>query len=132
VAADEGAARGEGAGADRGRVRVRVVHRHPVVGHAEGVRDDLRVHRPRPLADVDGPGEDVDAAVRLQLDPGLARVAVLVHAGRVLDRRDPATLVLGHYASPPFVEAPWPARCSGRSSPERGSLVIALYSAGRS
>src|SRR5207253_8963392 len=85
VAADERPARGEGAGADSGGVRVGVVHRDPVVRDAERVGNDLRVHRLRALADVDGAGEDVYAAVGLQLDPGLRRVAVLVHAGRILD-----------------------------------------------
>ena len=40
--------------------------------------------------------EHVDAPVRLDLDPRLRRVAVLVHPGRVLDRRDPAACVLCH------------------------------------
>src|SRR5205814_5831205 len=94
VAADERPARGERPRADGGRVRVRVVHRDPVVRDAERVGHDLRVYRLRALADVDGAGEDVDAAVRLQLDPGLRRVAVLVHAGRILDRREAAPAVL--------------------------------------
>ena len=42
------------------------------------------------------------ATVGLELDPGLARVAVLVHARRVLDRREAATAVLGHQAPPPL------------------------------
>ncbi len=104
VAADERAARGERARADGRRVGVRVVHRHPVVGHAERVGDDLGVHRPGALADVDRAGEDVDAPVRLELDPGLARVAVLVHAGGVLDRGETRGRVcLASQASSPFV-----------------------------
>src|SRR5439155_11022553 len=65
VAADERAARGEAPGAHGGRVRVRVVVGDPLEGDAERVRDDLRVHGPRSLADVDRAGEDVDAAVGL-------------------------------------------------------------------
>ena len=135
VAADERAARGERPGADRGGVGVGVVHRDPVVRDAEGVGDDLRVDGLRALADVDRAGEDVDATVRLELDPGLARVAVLVHARRVLDRREPATAMLGHQAPPPFAPryvmrcspsgACWFARCSGSRSPVRRSDVIA-------
>src|SRR6185295_9167845 len=136
IAADERPARGEAPGAHGGRVGVRVVVGDPVEGDAERVGDDLRVHRPRSLADVDGAGEDVDAAVRLELDPRLARVAVLVHAGGVIDRRDPSALVLRHYRPPPFDEASepacWAARCSGSRSPVRRSFVIALYSSGRS
>src|SRR5882724_7500215 len=134
VAADERAARGKAPGADGGRVGVRVVVGDPVEGDAECVRDDLRVHGPRSLADVDRAGEDVDATVGLELDPGLARIAVLVHARRVLDRRDPPALELRHYRLPPFDEgsgpASWATRCSGSRSPERRSFVIDLYSPG--
>ena len=124
VAADERAAGCERAGADGGRVGVRVVHRHPVVGHAQGVGDDLRVDGLRALPDVDRACEDVDASVRLELDPGLARVAVLVHARRVLDRREPATAMLCHQASSPSSRC-CATRCSGSRSPVRGSRVIA-------
>ena len=136
VAADERAARREAPGAHGGRVGVRVVVGDPLEGDAERVRDDLCVHGPRSLADVDRAGEDVDAAVGLELDPGLTWVAVLVHAGGVLDRCDPPALVLRHYRPPPFDEgsgpASWATRCSGSRSPERRSFVIDLYSAGRS
>ena len=67
VAADEGPARGERPGADRRRIRVRVVHRHPVVGHTEGVGQSA-------CAPSSTPGRcrrcprDVHAPVRFELD----------------------------------------------------------------
>ena len=96
IAADECAAGREAARAHRRRVGVRVVHRDPVVRDAEGVGGDLGVDGTRALPVVDRSGEDVDAAVGLELDPGLARIAVLVHAGRIFDRRDPTALVFRH------------------------------------
>src|SRR6266550_5393653 len=136
VAADERAARGEASGAHGGRVGVRVVVGDPVEGDAERVGDDLRVHGPRSLADVDRPGKDVDSPVGLELDPGLARVAVLIHSRGVLDRRDPPALVLRHYRPPPFDAdsgpPSWATRCSGSRSPVRRSFVIDLYASGRS
>ncbi len=107
-------------GADRRRVRVRVVVRDPLVRDAERLGDDLALDRLRAVADVGGAGEDVDAAVRLDLDPRLRRVAVLVHAGRVLDRRDPAARVLGH-SDPPFRPGRRGARGAGRPSASRAS-----------
>ena len=92
LAGDEGRARRERPGAHRRRVGVRVVVRDPVVRDADRLGDDLRLDRLRPVADVGRPGEDVDAPVGLDLDPGLRRVAVLVHPRRVLDRRDPAAV----------------------------------------
>src|SRR5205085_6520034 len=122
-------------GADRRGIGVRVVHRHPVVWHAERVGDDLRVNRLRSLADVDRSGEHVDSAVWLELDPGLGGIAVLVHPGWVLDCREPSSLVHGHREAPPpssSTLAPsracCAARCSGSRFPLRRSLVICMYS----
>ena len=96
LARDERGARRERPRADGRRVGVRVVVGDPLVRHADRLGDDLRLDRLRPVADVGCPGEDVDSPVRLDLDPGLRRIAVLVHPGRVLDRREPAALVDGH------------------------------------
>src|SRR6188472_505959 len=123
LARDERRTRRERPGADGRRVGVRVVVRDPVVRDADRLRDDLRLDRLRPVGDVGRAREDVDATVGLHLDPRLRRVAVLVHASRVLDRRDPAALVHSHQWSSGF--AIWPTRCSGSRSPSRGSRVIA-------
>ena len=48
------------------------------------------------LLEIAGKELEIDAAIRLDLDPGLRRVAVLVHPGWVLDRGDPASLVHSH------------------------------------
>ena len=125
--ADEGAARGEGAGAERRGVGVRDVHVDRLVGHAERVGHDLRVHGLGALAEVDGAGEDVDAPVGLDLDPGLRRVAALVHAGGVLDRGEAASTMLhraASWGSPSFASASWSTRCGGSHSPERSSFLM--------
>ena len=122
--------RGERAGADGRRVGIRVVVRDPLVGHADRLGHDLGLDRLRSVADVRRAGEDVDAAVRLHLDPRLRRVAVLVHPRRVLDRREAAAGLDCHQWASGFPS--WPTRCSGRRSPVRWSRVIALYSGVRS
>ena len=90
LAGNERCARGERAGADGRRVGVRIVVGDPLVGHADRLRHDLRLDRLRAVADVGRSREHVDAAVRLDLDPRLRRVAVLVHPRRVLDCREAA------------------------------------------
>ena len=125
--ADEGAARGERARAERRGVGVRDVHVDRLVGHAERVGHDLRVHGLGALAEVDGAGEDVDAPVGLDLDPGLRRVAALVHAGGVLDRGEAASTMLhraASWGSPSFASASWSTRCGGSHSPERSSFFM--------
>ncbi len=117
LARDERRARGERAGADRRRVGVRVVVRDPLVRHADRLGDDLRLDRLRAVADVRGAGEHVDPAVGLDLDPGLRRVAVLVHPRGVLDRREAAAGLDCHQWASGFPS--WPTRCSGRRSPVR-------------
>ncbi len=126
-AADEGAARGERAGAERRGVGVRDVHVDRFVGHAERVGHDLRVHRLRSLPEVDRAGEHVYAPVGLDLHPGLRRIAPLVHAGGILDRGEPASTMLhraASWGSPSFASAIWSVRCAGSHSPERGSFFM--------
>ena len=126
---DERRARRERARADGRRVGVRVVVGDPVERHADRLGDDLRLDRLRAVPDVGGTGEHVDAPVRLDLDPRLRRVAVLVHSRGVLDCRESAAGMDCHQCSGFPV---WPTRCSGSRSPLRGSGVIVRYDPGSS
>ena len=130
LAGDERRPRGERAGADRRRVGVGVVVGDPLVRDADRLGDDLGLDRLRAVADVRGAGEHVDATVRLDLDPCLRRVAVLVHPRGVLDRREAAAGLDCHQWASGFPSCP--TRCSGSRSPDRCAGVIALYSGVRS
>ena len=86
----------EGPGAHRRGVGVGVVEGDPVVGHSDGVGYDLGLDGLGAVADVGGAREHVDATVRLDLDPRLGGIAVLVHPGRVFDSGYAASSMNSH------------------------------------
>ena len=122
VSGHERGPRRERAGAHRRRVGVGVVVGDPVVGDADSLGHDLRLDGLGPVADVGRAREHVHPAVGLDLDPGLRRVAVLVHAGGVLDGGDSLAAVQSHQWPPP--DPIWAIRWSGSMSSERSALVM--------
>ena len=74
----------------------------PVVGNADRLGDDLRLDRLRAVADVGRAAKTSMRPSGFTLIQRLRRVAVLVHAGGVLDRRDPVALVCFAISAPPW------------------------------